>query len=316
LYAGLIALPIFVLTHLLLILRVEPVLTWFYPIVWWSYIFLVDSVVYYRTGRSLIWDDGRRIRQGFWIMAAWSVVIWLIFEAFNLRLENWWYHNVIPERGLRWAGIVISFATVVPLLAQTDRLLESVGLFERAQAPRLTVTPGVLRGCQLAGGAMLLLTLAVPHYAFPLVWGGFIMLLDPVNYRSGAPSLLRDWEAGSLRRIYRLLTVGLITGMLWEFWNYWAIARWSYTVPFVDELKIFEMPVLGFLGFPPFTLEAFVLYNFLCWPWRASIWPGLATPPPAPTASRWHTLTAAALALLFIYLMLKAIDHHTILSFS
>jgi hypothetical protein len=27
--------------------------------------------------------------------------------------------------------------------------------------------------------------------------------------------------------------------------------------------KVFEMPVLGFLGFPPFALECAVMYNFL-----------------------------------------------------
>jgi hypothetical protein len=27
--------------------------------------------------------------------------------------------------------------------------------------------------------------------------------------------------------------------------------------------KVFEMPLLGFLGFPPFALECAVMYNFL-----------------------------------------------------
>ncbi|OGK99442.1 MAG: hypothetical protein A3J45_08560 [Candidatus Rokubacteria bacterium RIFCSPHIGHO2_02_FULL_69_13] len=51
--------------------------------------------------------------------------------------------------------------------------------------------------------------------------------------------------------------------MLWEFWNFWALSRWTYTVPYGGDWKIFEMPVLGYLGFPPFALEAFAMYNFL-----------------------------------------------------
>jgi hypothetical protein len=36
-----------------------------------------------------------------------------------------------------------------------------------------------------------------------------------------------------------------------------------YTVPFFEELKLFEMPLLGFMGFPPFTVECYCLYNFI-----------------------------------------------------
>jgi len=60
-----------------------------------------------------------------------------------------------------------------------------------------------------------------------------------------------------------LLASGLVCGVLWEFWNYWAIAKWTYTVPFFGNVKIFEMPVLGFLGFPPFAVECWVMYIFL-----------------------------------------------------
>ena len=41
--------------------------------------------------------------------------------------------------------------------------------------------------------------------------------------------------------------------MLWEFWNYWAGAKWHYSVPIMENLKIFEMPVPGHLGFPAFA---------------------------------------------------------------
>jgi hypothetical protein len=250
-------------------------------------------------------------------MAGWSAVIWLIFEAFNLRLGNWWYHDVPAEWWLRWPGTVLAFATVVPLLAVTEQLFASFGWFERARISRFAITPRLLQTSMAVGFAMLALTLLAPRYAFPLVWGGFVLLIDPINYQADAPSLLRDLEKGRPGRIYRLLLTGLWAGLLWELWNFWAAARWSYTVPFVGELKLFEMPVLGFLGFPPFTLEAFALYQFLCRPWGASIWPG--DPPPAePPARPSRAATAAIilLSLLFVVLMLVAIDQHTIVSFA
>jgi len=33
-------------------------------------------------------------------------------------------------------------------------------------------------------------------------------------------------------------------------------------VPYLPNVKIFEMPVLGYLGFPPFALECFLMYRF------------------------------------------------------
>ena len=42
-----------------------------------------------------------------------------------------------------------------------------------------------------------------------------------------------------------------------ELWNNWARAKWQYTVPIMENLKIFEMPLPGYLGFPPFALECF-----------------------------------------------------------
>ena len=52
--------------------------------------------------------------------------------------------------------------------------------------------------------------------------------------------------------------------MLWEFWNYWAIGKWIYTVPIpFAGPKIFEMPLLGFLGFPAFAVEVYSLQNFI-----------------------------------------------------
>ncbi len=49
--------------------------------------------------------------------------------------------------------------------------------------------------------------------------------------------------------------------MLWEFWNYWAATKWTYTVPYLGDVKIFEMPILGYLGFPPFALECYAMYH-------------------------------------------------------
>ena len=62
--------------------------------------------------------------------------------------------------------------------------------------------------------------------------------------------------------------------MLGEFWNYWAVTKCTYTVPYLGDVKLFEMPVLGYLGFPPFAVECWAMYVFC----RSLIQPGSIAP--------------------------------------
>ena len=64
-------------------------------------------------------------------------------------------------------------------------------------------------------------------------------------------------------RLVNLSLSGLLCGALWEFWNFWAGAKWHYSVPIMERWKIFEMPLPGYFGFPPFALECFTMYVFV-----------------------------------------------------
>jgi len=64
------------------------------------------------------------------------------------------------------------------------------------------------------------------------------------------------------QRIYSFWS-GYLCGIVWEFFNYWAAAKWVYHVPYLSQIKIFEMPVLGFLGFGPFGILFVEMYRFL-----------------------------------------------------
>ncbi len=97
---------------------------------------------------------------------------------------------------------------------------------------------------------------APPRYFAAPVWLGFIFLLDPINTRLGTETLTRE-------RVINLSLSGLLCGVLWEFWNFWSRSKWHYSVPIMERLKIFEMPVPGYLGFPVFALECFTMYVFL-----------------------------------------------------
>jgi predicted flap endonuclease-1-like 5' DNA nuclease len=292
----------------------EPFASWLYPLTWYPTLLLMDAAVASRGGRSFLFG-----RPAFLATAlGWSIPFWLFFELLNLRLENWHYVFLPRDPSARWAGIALSFATVIPAVLLAERLLGSVGLARNAGVRPLRISSRVTRALQAVGVLMLLLPLAWPRVFFPLVWGGVLLIVDPwVRARDPARSLLGDLERGDPGRIVRLLAGGLGIGVLWEAFNVAARGKWIYTVPGFEDLKLFEMPVLGFLGFPFFALEAFAV-------WQALVVAGLAVPaegrvasPPSPRIAAAALLAAGCAALLaagFTAVMIAAMHRHTIAS--
>jgi len=242
-----------------LVLLLEPIPTWYYHLAWWSYIVAADDLNRRRSGRSLLRDRPRR----FLWLAGVSVLWWTLFEAMNLRLGNWYYVMDPPARATRWAGGILAFATVLPGIVETLELVENLGVLRRIRIAPVRWTRVKEGACLALGGACFALPLLWPDLFFPLTWGSFVFLLEPWNRRHARRSFLRDLEAGEAGPFCRTLAAGLLCGVLWETWNYWARSKWIYTVPVFEEMKLFEMPLLGFLGFPPFAVECIVLLRFL-----------------------------------------------------
>lgn len=234
-------------------MQVEPFYTWYYLFAWWPFILAGEAALSFR-GRSLLFKEPLR----FLLLLPLSVCIWLIFECFNFRLQNWHYINLPQETSIRWVGYFFSYASVLPGLAMVKELLTELGAGKYAPEKRLDLSSR-LRELQILGAVMLTLPLIAPKFFFPLVWGGFIFLIDPFLYKKGQPSFILNIKIGRWREFFLWLYSGLICGFLWELWNYQAGSKWFYTVPFVGRIKLFEMPVLGFLGFPPFALECTLL---------------------------------------------------------
>lgn len=256
---GILGIILLVLAEIFLFKKIDPFYSWFYCFAWWSYILIIDAIIYRLKGNSPILNRTKE----FFMMIPWSIFIWLIFEAANLSLENWYYINLPHSIVERWLGYAVAYGTVLPGLFETTELLESTGLFKSTTFKKTAISSRGLNVLILLGIICLVSSVLLPEYFFPLIWVGFIFLLEPFNYRFGGRSLLKDFDQGNPRKIYLLLVAGLICGFLWEFWNYWAYSKWIYTVPFFEEGKGFEMPFLGFLGFPPFAVQAYVMYLFI-----------------------------------------------------
>ncbi|UCD71490.1 MAG: DUF4332 domain-containing protein [Syntrophobacterales bacterium] len=256
---GIIGLGVLIFVEIMMFRRVEPFVSWFYCFAWWSYILMCDSLIYKIEGNSLLMNRTKE----FFLLMPWSVAIWLFFELVNLSMKNWYYINMERDLLLRWIGYMVAYSTVLPGLFETTELLGSIGLYRGFPVTSIPESRKWYIPFWIIGGAFLILPITVPKYGFPLIWISLILLLEPINHRFGGKSLMRDWERGDPTKVLLLLTAGLACGLLWEFWNFWARAKWVYTVPFFDEMKGFEMPLLGFLGFPPFTVECYVIYNFI-----------------------------------------------------
>ena len=309
---GIFGITILLLSEIFLFKKVDPFYSWFYSFAWWSYILVVDAVIYRLKGNSLILNRTKE----FFLMIPWSIFIWLIFEAANLSLQNWYYVNLPHSVVERWCGYAIAYGTVLPGLFETTELLESLGLFKNSKIKKTEISSGGHSVLILLGSLCLVSSLLIPESFFPLIWMGFTFLLDPFNYRFGGKSLLRDLEEGNPKKIYLLLVAGLICGFLWEFWNFWALSKWVYTVPFFEKGKGFEMPFLGFLGFPPFAVQAYVMYNFISLFRSGRGWEESISPLNMEKKARPLTMILTAILIAgFSVLIFRAIDSYTVNSY-
>lgn len=249
----------FVVSTASLALLIEPVPSWYYHLAWWSYIVGIDDVNRRRSGRSLLRDRPAHVA---WLAGV-SVLWWALFELANLRLGNWYYVMSLPELPLRWAAGMLAFASVLPGILETLELLEGRSVLRSVRVQPLAWSVGKEKAVLAVGLASLFLPMVWPETFFPLAWGSLVFLLEPWNRAHARRSFLRDLEQGEAGAFCRTLLAGLACGVLWEAWNFWARTKWVYTVPGFEGMKVFEMPLAGFLGFPPFAVECVVMLRFL-----------------------------------------------------
>jgi len=110
---------------------------------------------------------------------------------------------------------------------------------------------------------MLALLLVWPTYFYPFLWGWAFFLTVSLNHGLGRHTLLDDAAEGNWRPIVSLALGTLICGFFWELWNVYAYPKWVYDAPGVNFWHVFEMPLLGYIGYLPFGLELHALAHLL-----------------------------------------------------
>lgn len=228
----------------------------FFPL-WLGFIVSVNALVQARSGSCLM---TRAPRPWLGLFGA-SALFWWAFEWLNRFSHNWHYLRVSDLGAWAYAAnAALCFSTVLPAVLAVRELLGSAGGFQQACAtgPRLRWIDRRATGAVLvaAGCVGLAGTGIQPEFFYPALWTAPLALALGAAILASAPGRLSaEVAAGDWRQVGSWAIGALICGFLWEMWNVRSDAKWIYTVPFADRWHVFEMPLLGYLGYLPFGLE-------------------------------------------------------------
>ncbi len=232
----------------------------FFPL-WLGYALVLDALVLRRRGTSLITRSAR----GFALLYLASMPGWWLFELINWRTENWSYSARDQFGNLEYfLFATLCFSTVMAAVFGSAELVRSTRWIERLRnGPSIGSERAWARTMPFVGVAALVLIMIWPNYFYPLVWGTAFFLIEPLNYRLGKPTLLAPLSRGDWRPFVALALGALLCGFFWEMWNFYAAPKWFYDTPGVNFLHVFEMPILGYIGYLPFALELYALANLI-----------------------------------------------------
>ena len=230
---------------------------------WFAYIVVVNALVARRAGRCRLTHDTPRFLALFPV----SAFFWWFFEYLNRFVQNWHYVGIDEFSAAEYTVFAtLSFSTVLPAVMSTLDLLEAHRVGSPFRSWQI-VRAGPRRmtgGLGLAFYGIALAAIAVrPDILFPLVWiapAGVILSLQAL---AGRKTVLSDLAHGDWSRAVAACLAALVCGIFWEMWNMWSMAKWIYTVPYVQAIHMFEMPLLGFIGYLPFGIECLCIASLV-----------------------------------------------------
>ena len=226
----------------------------FLPI-WIGFIVTINALAVKRSGTCLL----LRRPAGFLLLFPASAGFWWFFEYFNRFVQNWVYTGIEGLGAGAYSCLSsIAFATVLPgVLSVTDLLLTFPALNRGLVHGRPLDLPDSswlpMGGLALAAVGLTLIGI-FPDQLFALLWISPLLIILSVQALAGRPTLLFPLRSGDWRPVVTPALAALVCGFFWEMWNFFSLARWYYTIPYVQRFHLFEMPILGYGGYLPFGL--------------------------------------------------------------
>jgi hypothetical protein len=263
-----VGVPLVLLGQTLTLVHLRPLSDYWYGVVWTGFVCVADAVLTQRHGQSLIVARPRELVT----MALASAVLWWGCELVNGVLLGNWAYTPSPDVPL-WAQRVRStyfFATLLPATFFASALGLSVARPRRA--PPLAASSGsppvslvrwvsaVTLPCAAAASAIAVLRrdLSLPCL---LIAAG--LFLDTVNLWRRRPSLGALVATGQWRLVTAIGLGNIAAGIVGEAWNFPADPRWAYETSYAGTVRLFAMPLPGYLGYAALAFDLFAAYHFV-----------------------------------------------------
>src|SRR3981081_2723670 len=175
----------------------------FFPL-WLGYILTINGLSEVLFKRSLLESMG----WAFLLLFVISIPLWWFFEGMNAIVQNWHYHLAQPISAMHYfIQASVDFSTVVPAVLSASFFLAFVLQKFGCDWPkwRLNVTDASLAGSVLLGLGCFSLLPLFPNEAFPLVWIAPLLILEPMGFSIGHPSLIADFQRNGWMRLFSLM---------------------------------------------------------------------------------------------------------------
>ena len=227
---------------------------------WLGYILAMNGLVHRRAGWSLL-----TCRRG-WFLALFPVSagFWWLFEYLNQFVHNWYYTGI--EASGDWDYFLqatLPFSTVLPAVASTWAWLRQFPRLDGMALPPLRGHAGLAWLALIAGTSGLAGIGIWPQALFSMLWLGPLLVLGGLQQLISGESLLAPLRHGDWRPLLQPALAGLVCGFFWELWNYGALAKWHYSIPYAQRFHLFEMPLLGYAGYLPFGVQCALVMDLV-----------------------------------------------------
>jgi len=223
-----------------------------FTVLWAGYIVAMNAAAYRRSGRSPL------THRTAWFLSLFpaSALFWWLFEYLNQFSGNWYYAGITPDNASEYfIQASVPFSTVLPAVASTRAWLATFPRFQHAELTRMRGNQSFAWLSLLAGGVGLVMLPLWPDELFSMLWLAPLLVFAGLQSLVVKESLFAPLAQGDWRPVLQPAAAATVCGLCWELWNYGSLARWHYSIPYVDRFHVFEMPLLGYAGYLPFGIE-------------------------------------------------------------
>ena len=247
--------------------------------IFWGFTLILDGIVYKRTGGKSLIAIAPKELVGIGMA---SIAGWMIFEYLNLFVNEDWYYpagNIIPAMEflvyaiLGSSGLMTMCFEWFCLLQTYPRLSQRYSNGLKINLPKWLKIIFLI----LAFGGMFSSGL-FPNGLFFALWVCPLLILAITMSLLGIWTPFTPIAQGNWSPVLVFALTYVLQGIFMEGWNYFsaihvvdgtvishAPAYWAYSLPYINVLHVFEMPLLGFLGYLPFSLYCWIFWIAFAW---------------------------------------------------